>query len=176
MIVDRRSLMAGAGAMLATGLAPRAAAALVASDALILAPAMRPDGGFAVVVLGERGDLIREIALPARGHDLAIDRDSGRAVAFARRPGTFAVAFDIFSRSAPKIFVARPDRHFFGHGAAPIRRTESFSSPPRMILPPAPASSGSTTRRTATDGSENFRHAGLAHMRRSCFRTRKRSR
>jgi hypothetical protein len=68
-------------------------------------------------VLGERGDLIREISLPARGHDLAVHRESGRAVAFARRPGTFAVAFDIFQRTAPEVFLARPDRHFFGHGA-----------------------------------------------------------
>ncbi len=117
MVIDRRSLLAGAGAALATGLAPRSAAALATSEALILAPATREDGGFAVMVFGERGDLIREIALPARGHDLAVHQASGRAVAFARRPGTFAVAFDIFSRTAPQIFLARPDRHFFGHGA-----------------------------------------------------------
>ncbi len=83
----------------------------------MLAPAMRPDGSFAVMVFGEAGDLIREIALPARGHDLAVHAATGRAVAFARRPGTFAVAFDISSRTPPQVFVAEPDRHFFGHGA-----------------------------------------------------------
>jgi len=70
-----------------------------------------------VMVLSERGDLIREVALPARGHDLAVHVASGRAVAFARRPGTFAVAFDVLAREAPQIFAAQPDRHFFGHGA-----------------------------------------------------------
>jgi len=117
MIVDRRSFLAGAGASLAAGLAPRSAAALATSETLVLAPAMRGDGSFAVMVFGESGDLIREIALPARGHDLAVHPASGRAVAFARRPGTFAVAFDINARVAPQVFVARPDRHFFGHGA-----------------------------------------------------------
>jgi uncharacterized protein len=117
MVVDRRALLAGAGACLATGLEPRAAAALATSEALVLAPAMRPDGNFAVMVFGEKGAPIREIALPARGHDLAVHAASGRIVAFARRPGTFAVAFDMSSRMQPQVFVARSDRHFFGHGA-----------------------------------------------------------
>jgi hypothetical protein len=117
MVIDRRSLLSGAGACLAAGLAPRPAAALATSEALVLAPAMRADGSFAVMILGEGGDLIREVALPARGHDLALHRDSGRGVAFARRPGTFAVAFDILARRPPQVFVARSDRHFFGHGA-----------------------------------------------------------
>jgi hypothetical protein len=117
MIVDRRVFLAGTGALLAKGLQPRAASALATGEALILAPAMRPDGNFAVLILGERGDLVREIGLPARGHDLAVHRESGRAVAFARRPGTFAVAFNINAREAPHVFTAQPDRHFFGHGA-----------------------------------------------------------
>lgn len=117
MIVDRRVLLAGAGAWLLQGLRPRAAAALAASQTLILAPARRADGSFAVLVLGERGDTIREIALPARAHDLAMHPATGRAVVFARRPGTFAVAFDMHGREEPQVFTARPDRHFFGHGA-----------------------------------------------------------
>jgi hypothetical protein len=117
MIVDRRLLLAGAGACLASGLAPRAAAALATSESLVLAPAMRADGRFAVMIFGESGALIREIALPARAHDFAVDPASGRAVVFARRPGTFAVAFDVPLREEPRVFIAQPDRHFFGHGA-----------------------------------------------------------
>jgi hypothetical protein len=117
MIVDRRSLLAGAGMALAVGLMPRQAAALATSETLVLAPAMRADGSFAVMVFSERGELIRELALPARAHDLAVHAGSGRAVVFARRPGTFAVAFDIFGCAAPQVFVAQADRHFFGHGA-----------------------------------------------------------
>jgi len=116
MVIDRRALLSGAGAMLTAGLASRQAAALATSETLVLAPAMRADGSFAVMIFGERGELIREMALPARAHDLAVHPGTGRAVIFARRPGTFAVAFDILARTPPQIFVARPDRHFFGHG------------------------------------------------------------
>jgi hypothetical protein len=117
MVIDRRSLLAGAGATLAAGLAARPAAALATSEVLVLAPAMRADGSFAVIVLSERGELVREVALPARAHDLAVHPETGRAVVFARRPGTFAVAFDVLGRTAARVFVAPPDRHFFGHGA-----------------------------------------------------------
>lgn len=117
MVIDRRVFLAGAGASLAAGLGGRAPAALAEGDALILAPARRADGSFAVMVFSESGELIREIALPARGHDLALHAESGRAVAFARRPGTFALAFDVAGRSQPRVFLAHPGRHFFGHGA-----------------------------------------------------------
>jgi len=117
MVIDRRTVLAGAGAVIATGLSPRAAGALAASEALILAPAQLAEGSFAIMVFSEGGELIREIAMPARGHDLAVHAENGHAVAFARRPGTFAMAFDILGRRAPQVFVARPDRHFFGHGA-----------------------------------------------------------
>jgi len=116
MIVDRRSFLAGAGACLATGLAPRSAAALATSDALILAPTRQQDGSFAVMLFGESGAFIRAVPLPARGHDLAVHPQQRRAVAFARRPGAFAVAFDLDGRVEPQVFVAQPDRHFYGHG------------------------------------------------------------
>lgn len=117
MLIDRRLFLAGAGAMLAEGLAPRQAAALATSDALVLAPARRDDGSFAVMVFSEAGRLIREVPIPARGHDLAVHEGTGRAVIFARRPGTFAIAFDVHGRSAPELIVAEAERHFFGHGA-----------------------------------------------------------
>ena len=38
-------------------------------------------------------------------------------MAFARRPGTFAIAFNLRDVSEPIIFTASEGRHFFGHGA-----------------------------------------------------------
>ena len=38
-------------------------------------------------------------------------------MAFARRPGNFAVAFDIKRRSPPIRFTTPANRHFYGHGA-----------------------------------------------------------
>ena len=55
--------------------------------------------------------------LPDRGHDVSFDPASARAVAFARRPGTFALVFDISSGTPIKLIEAAEDRHFFGHGA-----------------------------------------------------------
>ena len=133
MIVDRRSLLAGAGMALAAGLMPRQAAALATSEALVLAPAMRADGSFAVMVFSERGELDpRDRAAGARRMTLPCIRTSGRAVAFARRPGTFAVAFDIFERSRAAGFrraagpaLLRPRRLFVGRQAA-LRDRERF--------------------------------------------------
>ncbi len=47
----------------------------------------------------ERGDL-REVILPARGHDIALRPNAAEWVAFARRPGRFAVAVPL-GNSAP---------------------------------------------------------------------------
>ena len=35
---------------------------------------------------------------------------------FARRPGSFALAFDIHDRRAPVLFTTPANRHFYGHG------------------------------------------------------------
>ncbi len=152
MIVDRRVLLAGAGACLAETLAPRAAAALATADALILAPARQPDGSFAVMVFDERGGFIRAIALPARGHDLAVHNASGRAVAFARRPGTFAVAFDLEDRVKPQVFVAAPDRHFYGHGA--------YSADGRLLFATEDNITAGTGVIGIYDATDSYRHLG----------------
>lgn len=102
---------------MALGLPARAAERLAASDMVFLAPCRRAGGSFGVLVLSERGETIRDIDLPARGHDIAVDAMRGHAVAFARRPGTFAVAFDVAGMRPTKIFTAPANRHFYGHGA-----------------------------------------------------------
>src|SRR5690606_23081791 len=79
--------------------------------------ARRPDGTYSVLVIAEDGRILREIPLEARGHDIAFDRVRRQAVIFARRPGFFALAFDVDSRREPHVFSPAPDRHFYGHGA-----------------------------------------------------------
>ena len=121
-MIDRRSLLLGSLAMLPAGLAKNAFAqadstGAVVPDAAFVAAAKKADGSFAVVLLSADGHLVREVALSARGHDIAIHRASAKAVVFARRPGTFAVAFALDGRREPAIFTADPGRHFYGHGA-----------------------------------------------------------
>ncbi len=82
----------------------------------LIAACRRPDGTYSVVVLGVDGTVLSELPLEGRGHDIALDKSSGKAVVFARRPGSFALAFDIHGRSEPVLFTTPPNRHFYGHG------------------------------------------------------------
>ena len=71
---------------------------------------------YGVAVFDETGAIRALHALPGRGHDVAFDAVGGRCVAFARRPGSFAVAFDLAEERQPEVIASAPGRHFFGHG------------------------------------------------------------
>lgn len=115
MSLSRRSLMLNSIALLATRAASPAFAA--GPEPRFVSASRRADGTFSLVTLSAEGRILRDIPLSARGHDIAIHAPSGRAVAFARRPGDFAVAFETRSDSEPIVFTAPEGRHFFGHGA-----------------------------------------------------------
>jgi len=126
MAIDRRSLLLGTIAF--AGAAPfgRAfAAGGSESDVAFVSAARRAAGDFCVLLLRADGSVVREIGLSGRGHDIAIHRPSGRVAVFARRPGTFAVAFEALRATPPQIFAAAEGRHFYGHGA--------FSSDGRLL-------------------------------------------
>lgn len=119
MAIDRRNFLIGSA--LALSSTSRAFAGMleetdgeVAGD--LVAASRTPDGRYAVVVLTIDGMIVRELALQGRGHDIAFDKVSGRAVAFARRPGSFALAFNVRGGDDPVLFTTPPDRHFYGHG------------------------------------------------------------
>ncbi len=82
-----------------------------------LAAAKLPDNSFALFGLSETGEDVFEIPLPARGHAAAVHPIKPEAVAFARRPGRFALVIDctigqlIHKLDAPK------GKHFYGHGS-----------------------------------------------------------
>lgn len=72
-------------------------------------------GNFSAALFDSNGTDLREVVLPARGHDIAVRPGTREWVAFARRPGCFAVA--VPGDDTPPIwFTTRADRHFFGHG------------------------------------------------------------
>jgi hypothetical protein len=114
MEIDRRTFLALAAA---AGLGPNAVAhaASVQDTARYLA-ARKRGGRFEVAVIDENGHDLLVVPLEARGHSFAIGRNGHKAIAFARQPGRFAVAFDTDGAEAPRAFAAQPDRHFFGHG------------------------------------------------------------
>jgi uncharacterized protein len=116
MAIDRRSLLLGTIAFVGSAPFGRAFAA-DAGDVAFVSAARRKGGDFCVLLLRADGTVVREVPLSGRGHDIAIHRPSGRVAVFARRPGTFAVAFDLRSATPPHIFTASEGRHYYGHGA-----------------------------------------------------------
>ena len=121
MAIDRRRFLAGALVALAAPRAVLAAEARAAghaeTGAVYAAAARRQGSGYAVLLVTGDGHILREIPLTARAHDIAVDRARRRAVACARRPGYFALAFDLDGRAEPEVFAPPQDRHFYGHGA-----------------------------------------------------------
>lgn len=123
--IDRRAFLTGCAAALAAAApnVPRARAedalaGLAGSDEPLFVAARRgSDGGYALAVTSPEGIDVLTIPLPGRGHDVALCPATGRCLAFARRPGTFAVLFDPLGRADPVTFQAAPGRHFYGHGA-----------------------------------------------------------
>jgi uncharacterized protein len=125
MAIDRRHLLIGTALSLASVAASRAFAGTLDADADaeseiasgdLIAACRRPDGTYSVVILSLDGSVLREIPLKGRAHDIALDRPRGEAVVFARRPGSFALAFDIRGRREPVLFTTPATRHFYGHG------------------------------------------------------------
>jgi len=123
MAIDRRNFLIGTTLSLAAASASHAFAGVLDEGADsgvapgdMIAACRRPDGNYSVVILSLDATVLRELPLEGRGHDIALDRPSGRAVVFARRPGSFALAFDVHGRAEPVLFTTPANRHFYGHG------------------------------------------------------------
>ncbi len=110
---DRRGFLAG---LLATGLIPAATWADAGSPEYLSAGRL-PNGGHVLCGLDGAGTLLFQIPLPDRGHAAAAHPNRPEAVAFARRPGTFAEIIDCVSGRAKARLSTPEGRHFYGHGA-----------------------------------------------------------
>lgn len=88
-----------------------------AGSPALLAAAREPSGSFALFGLTDTGGIAFRIALPARGHAAAAHPTRAEAVAFARRPGTFALVVDCAAGRLAHRLDAPAGRHFYGHGA-----------------------------------------------------------
>ncbi|MDQ0455346.1 DUF1513 domain-containing protein [Rhizobium paknamense] len=115
-LIDRRQFLKAAGAVFLAGLAPRAAEALVRTDAVYASAFRDRNGDFGLAILSEAGEVVTTAELPGRAHGLAASPVTGQVVAFARRPGTFALALDLKGKTEPVVFSAPENRHFYGHG------------------------------------------------------------
>lgn len=116
MVTDRRQFVVSAATVLAATLLPLPASGMTDGATRFITSARRGEARYVVLIVNERGEIEREFALSGRGHDIAQSPDGSTVVAFARRPGTFAVVIDLAGARPPHVITARPDRHFYGHG------------------------------------------------------------
>jgi hypothetical protein len=114
--LERRAFLAGAGAAFIAGLSPRSADAFDRSETLFATAFMDESKTYGFALVNQEGELIYRETMPGRAHGFTWSKQAGLAVAFARRPGTFAIAFDPSHREAPVLFHAPEGRHFYGHG------------------------------------------------------------
>jgi hypothetical protein len=112
MHTGRRSFLGG---VLAAGAMPACTWADAGGPAY-LAAAARPDGTYVLCGLDPAMQTVFCRALPARGHAAAAHPARPQAVAFARRPGTFALVLDCRTGQISATLAAPASRHFYGHG------------------------------------------------------------
>ncbi|SMR81570.1 hypothetical protein SAMN04488030_2040 [Aliiroseovarius halocynthiae] len=77
----------------------------------------KPDNSTWLVGLTATGDVRFQIPIPGRGHAAALHPTGPQAVAFARRPGRFAVIIDCAEGTEVARLNSLDGRHFYGHGA-----------------------------------------------------------
>lgn len=127
-IIDKRTFIAGAGCLFLSTLNARSAGILGESEILFSSCIKQANGDFGAIILNERAELITQIDLPGRGHAVIFERNSKRAVAFARRLGNFAIVFDVAGSAPPRTIIAPDGRHFYGHGVFSPKGNLLFAS------------------------------------------------
>lgn len=115
MAIDRRGFLGGAATLAAWGLAWPTTLDARARHYFVSACSDAAHNTL-VRVIAEDGQIVTTLPLPARGHGAARRPEKCEVVAFARRPGRFALAFDPLSGDPARRIEAAEGRHFYGHG------------------------------------------------------------
>ncbi|MCY1126002.1 DUF1513 domain-containing protein [Frigidibacter sp. RF13] len=110
-MATRRGFLAG---LAAAALPARMSWAEAGSPAFVAAG--REGEGYSLHGLTGQGEDIFRIALPARGHAAAAHPVRAEAVAFARRPGTFAIVLNCVTGKVCHRLTPPEGRQFNGHG------------------------------------------------------------
>ncbi|MCW5585253.1 MAG: DUF1513 domain-containing protein [Chromatiales bacterium] len=115
MAIDRRAFIRlGLGGLL---LGPAMAMAGTGAGRQRLLGCRSDDrGGHFLSMVDVDGGRLMDVALPGRGHGVAVDPMQRRAAVFARRPGTFVWIVDLASGQVSHRIAAVSGRHFYGHG------------------------------------------------------------
>lgn len=113
MAIDRRTFLAGAGALMSAARSARAAPERL--DETYFSAHADAAGRFQVVAFDGDGDILLDCDLPARCHAVAVRPDGAQCVAVARRPGTFATVVDLRKQVATRQLASTSGRTFAGH-------------------------------------------------------------
>lgn len=116
MAIDRRTLLGAFASAPLLSLTSIVAHASGGPGSLYIS-ARKKGGTHFVTGMASDGRIVFDLPLPARGHSSAIHPARPEVVHFARRPGTFARVIDTAAGQVAAEIEARPDRHFYGHGA-----------------------------------------------------------
>ena len=112
-MTSRRLFLAG---LVSAGLAPTTTWANAGGPSF-LAAAKTQAGDYVLCGLSGAGQIVFQIPLPARGHAAAAHPYRAEAVAFARRPGRFALILNCATGNVSAELTSPKGRHFYGHGA-----------------------------------------------------------
>ena len=152
ILTDRRAFLSMAGAAWASTLLPEAAFALSRTHAVYASAFMDRDGSYGVATLSEEGAIIERVPLPARAHGMTYCPVTNRAVAFARRPGTYAMIFAPDRSIEPIVITSVEGRHFYGHGC--------FSADGRLLYATENDFAGNRGMVGVYDGTDGFARIG----------------
>ena len=147
----RRGFLRGAAGLGTATLVPRIGWA-AAGGPRYLAAAGLPDQSYWLLGLTEAGAETFRLRLPDRGHAAAAHPSRPEAVAFARRPGTFALVIDCAEGREVARLHSPEDRHFYGHGA--------FTPDGRLLFTTENAISDGTGRLGIWDAADGYRRIG----------------
>lgn len=111
--MNRRAFVAG----LAAGTVPLPRLAIAGVGRRLYVNAYGSPQGFGLAAFAADGALRYTLSLPQRGHSFTHSPDGRTGVAFARRPGSFALVFDLADGRLRHEIAAAEDRNFCGHGA-----------------------------------------------------------
>ncbi len=109
----RRAFLSG---LCSAGLMPMSGWAGIGAPRFLSAARDR-SGAHVLVGLGHDLNECFRVPLPARGHAASAHPERAEAVAFARRPGAYALVIDCGSGAVRHRLTAPTGRHFYGHGA-----------------------------------------------------------
>lgn len=76
-----------------------------------------PQGQHFVARFNQQAEVLAQVELPLRGHDMAVSHtEPGRVLVFSRRPGNYIFDVDLNIGYLNQVAQASAGRHFFGHG------------------------------------------------------------